>query len=149
MNVLRYEPNNVFAQFHNEMNRLLHNEPGHTQAARTLDERGAKAWAPAVDVKEEDERFVINADVPGVSPKDIEITMDDGVLSIKGSRNSDSHDATQAYAKVERVYGEFERRFNLPDSADSESIAASSENGVLSISIPKKAVMQPRRIEIQ
>lgn len=105
-------------------------------------------WAPRVDIKEEAERFVIFADIPGVEPRDIEIHMDKGVLTIKGERNAESRSATDRFSRVERVHGSFYRRFALPDSANAEGISATGKNGVLEISIPKKPETTPRRIQV-
>lgn len=105
-------------------------------------------WAPRVDIKEEPERFVIFADIPGVEPKDIEIHMDKGVLTLKGERSSDSAKESDRFSRVERVHGTFYRRFALPDSANAEGIAATGKNGVLEISIPKKPETTPRRIQV-
>ena len=88
-------------------------------------------WAPMVDIKEEADRFVIYADLPGIEPKDVEILMDKGILTIKGERKSESNEQTERYSRVERRYGSFHRRFALPDSADPDGISASGHNGVL------------------
>lgn len=105
-------------------------------------------WAPRVDIKEEDKRFVIFADVPGVDPKAIEIHMDKGILSLKGERASESKEANGQFTRVERTHGTFYRRFALPDSADADGITAVGRHGVLEISIPKKPETTPRRITI-
>lgn len=105
-------------------------------------------WTPRVDIREEDQRFVIFADVPGVQPKDIEISMDKGILSIKGERKSETKEDNSKLTRVERSYGAFQRSFALPDSANAEGITAAGKHGVLEISIPKKAQAAPRRIEI-
>ena len=105
-------------------------------------------WAPMVDIKEEADRFVIYADLPGIEPKDVEILMDKGILTIKGERKSESNEQTERYSRVERRYGSFHRRFALPDSADAEGIVASSRDGVLEIRIPKRAEAAPRRIQV-
>ena len=105
-------------------------------------------WAPRVDIREEDKRFVIFADIPGVDPKDIEVNMDKGILTIKGERSSESVTENGQLTRVERSSGTFYRRFALPDSADAENISASGKHGVLEISIPKKAETTPRRITI-
>lgn len=103
-------------------------------------------WAPQVDIKEEEKRFVILADVPGVDPAQIEVSMDKGILTIKGERAADGD--LNRFTRQERVNGTFHRRFSLPDSADAEGITASGKFGVLEISIPKKAETTPRRISI-
>lgn len=104
-------------------------------------------WAPAVDIREEDKRFVILADVPGVDPAAIEVSMDKSILTLKGERSVENG-ADGKLTRQERVHGTFHRRFALPDSADAEGITATGRNGVLEISIPKKAQVQPRRINI-
>lgn len=152
MSVVRYEPINVLRRFQDEVNRVFNDQYHYGQAAAGDADRSrvaTSAWTPAVDVREEAGRFVIVADVPGVEPKDIEITMDNGVLTIKGQRASEVRDEANGYSRVERASGSFHRRFSLPDTADAQAIAASSSHGVLEVSIPKKAAVQPRRIEVQ
>lgn len=101
-------------------------------------------WAPQVDIKEEEKRFVILADIPGVDPAQIEVSMDKGILTIKGARAT-AGDPIR-FTRQEREHGTFHRRFSLPDSADAEGITASGKFGVLEVSIPKKAETTPRRI---
>lgn len=106
-------------------------------------------WAPRVDIKEEPERFVIFADIPGVDPKDIEVQMDKGILTLKGERASEAGSEGERYTRRERAWGSFYRRFALPDSADADGITATGRNGVLRIDIPKRPETTPRRIEVQ
>lgn len=105
-------------------------------------------WTPRVDIKEEADRFVILADLPGVDPGDVEVLMDKGILSIRGERQSEARDGDASFSRVERRYGSFHRRFALPDSADPEGVTASGHNGVLEISIPKRPETTPRRIQV-
>lgn len=105
-------------------------------------------WAPRVDIKEEANRFVILADIPGVDPKDIDISMDKGILSIKGERKAQTALENDRYTRLERSRGTFYRRFSLPDSADAEGIKATGRHGELEISIPKRPETTPRRITI-
>ena len=105
-------------------------------------------WAPRVDIREEVGRFVILADIPGVDPKEIEVHMDKGILSLKGDRPSETKEQNGKFTRVERTHGNFHRRFALPDSADPEGITASGRNGVLTISIPKRPESTPRRIQV-
>ncbi len=105
-------------------------------------------WAPRVDIREEPKGFVILADIPGVEPKDIEINMDKGILTIRGERRNESSEEGDKYTRVERSHGVFYRRFALPDSADADGIKAKGRHGVLEISIPKKPESTPRRISI-
>lgn len=106
-------------------------------------------WTPRVDIKEEKERFLILADIPGVDPSEIEIHMDKGILTLKGERNSEQVQETDRFTRVERARGQFHRRFALPDSANPEGISATGKHGVLEITIPKRPESTPRRIQIQ
>jgi HSP20 family protein len=115
----------------------------------TRGEVTAAAWAPAVDIKEDDGAYVVHADVPGVDPKDINLNMENGVLTLRGERKSETKEEKQNYHRIERVHGTFYRRFTLPDTADSENISAKYNNGVLEVRIPKQEKVLPRRIEVQ
>lgn len=105
-------------------------------------------WTPAVDIREEAQRFVILADIPGVDPQEIEIHMDKGILTIKGERKAEADADGVKTSRAERTVGSFHRRFALPDSADADAISASGRHGVLEIAIPKKPQTTPRRIAI-
>ena len=112
------------------------------ETARTV------AWIPSVDVHEEAERYVVRADLPGVSPNDIEITAEAGVLTIKGERKGGTQTEGN-YQRVERVAGNFVRRFTLPEAAQTDAIKATHVNGVLELSIPKQVKPEPRRIKVE
>jgi len=105
-------------------------------------------WMPRVDIREEPKQFVLYADIPGVDPKDIEVQMDKGLLTIKGERSAESTTETERYSRVERTHGVFHRRFALPDSADPDGITATGSHGVLRIVIPKRPESTPRRIQV-
>ena len=108
-----------------------------------------QAWVPRVDIKEEAERFVIFADLPGVDPNSIEVQMDKGILSIKGQRSTGTAEEGARFSRIERAHGTFSRSFALPDSANPEGITAAGRHGVLEITIPKRAETTPRRIQVQ
>ena len=105
-------------------------------------------WVPRVDIKEEVDRFVLYADLPGVDPQDIEVQMENGMLTIKGERHSEDRSETASFSRIERSHGSFHRRFALPDSANPDGITASGDNGVLQIDIPKRPETTPRRIQV-
>ncbi len=106
-------------------------------------------WAPSVDISENEKEFTLLADIPGVNPKDIEISMEKGVLTIKGERSTENVEEGENYRRVERQSGQFYRRFTLPDSANADKIEAKSEHGVLRITIPKQEVAVSRRIDVK
>jgi len=105
-------------------------------------------WVPRVDIKEESDRFVLYADIPGVDPQEIEVQMDKGMLTIKGERRQETGLDGENFSRLERRHGSFHRRFALPDSANPEGISASGKNGVLQITIPKRPETTPRRIQV-
>jgi len=129
--------------FSDAISRLFDAEPGDQSDVVTSE------WAPRVDIREEAKRFVIDADIPGVEPKDIEVNMDKGVLSIRGERKTEYKGDDPRFTRVERAHGVFHRRFALPDSADANGVRASGKNGVLEIVIPKRPETTPRKIDIE
>lgn len=137
-----YEPLDLLNQFRNyqSLPSLFKDEDSNIFTSR---------WVPAVDIKEEEKAYVIHADVPGVKPDEIDVSMEGGLLTIKGERKEDKEEEKEGYKRVERVRGSFYRRFSLPDNADAEKIDASSENGVLKIVIPKKTAEQAKKIKIK
>ena len=146
MTLMRYEPFNLLSQFQREVNRLL-------DASRFGDEETGHSlvadWAPAVDIKEEPNQFVIHADLPGVEVKDIDIALENGVLTLKGQRAMEQREESKNYRRVERVRGTFLRRFSLPDAVDAEKVTAKCRDGVLEVLVPKRETAQPRRIAIE
>ncbi len=145
MSLIRYQPWENLNRLQRELSHMF--EPLVTQ--NNDDAINASDWSPAVDVKEEETQFLIQADLPGVNPDDIEVHMDNGTLTISGERESEKKEERDGYKRVERSYGSFLRRFNLPESADAESISAKSDHGVLEITIPKKTTELSRRISVK
>ena len=145
MALVRYQPWGMLNQLHQEIDRLFdtHSREEENGSVVTSD------WAPAVDIKETENAFELHADIPGVKPEDIEVQMDNGILTIKGERRSEEKVESEGYKRVERQWGTFYRRFSLPDTADAEKINAKSENGVLQITIPKLEKVQPRKITVK
>ena len=107
-----------------------------------------KAWAPAVDVEEREDAYVVTADVPGLDRKDVKVTHEDGVLTISGERKLEPQDGGERH-RVERVYGAFSRSFNLPPAADAGKVRAAYKEGVLTVIIPKREEAKTRRIEVK
>ena len=136
-------PRHFHADLHQVFGALLND------AAPAKTEAPAAAWTPRVDIREDAERFLILADLPGVDPKSIEVNMDKGVLSISGERKTEDATGDGHYSRIERKQGAFVRRFTLPDSANPEGIVATGKHGVLEVSIPKRPETTPRRIEVQ
>lgn len=106
-------------------------------------------WAPAVDIKETPEAFLIEAELPGLNKDDVKVTVHDGVLSVQGERRKVDETSDEKQHRVERLYGSFLRRFTLPDNVDESSIQARFNDGVLSLSLKKVEPAQPRAIEVE
>jgi HSP20 family protein len=145
MTIVHYEPWRLFNRFQRDISRAFSEDASASEAANSSD----VTWLPVVDVHEEAERFVVRADLPGVDPKDVEITAEKGVLTIRGQRHAEKHDNANGYERVERVSGAFLRRFSLPESAETGAIKAKQSNGVLEITIPKSPQVQPQRISVE
>ncbi len=143
MAMVRYNPFGM-GELQNEINRLFTNM-GDSESS------GATAhWVPTVDIQEYDNRFQLYVDLPGVEPKEVEITLDNGVLSISGERGDLTASGNEEIVnrRSERGHGRFYRQFILPDTVDADNVNAKGMNGVLEISIMKQAKAQPKRIEV-
>ena len=141
MAIIRYEPWGLLNQLQKELERSRDDKSGEGTVATA-------EWAPAVDIKEEVDKFVIHADIPGVKPEDIEVSMEAGVLTVKGEKESEAKTEKEGYKRVERTYGSFYRRFSLPDTADGDAINAKCKHGVLEIIIPKREAVKPKRLSV-
>ncbi len=142
MTIVRYEPWTLLSRFQRHFERALGETLEDTPSASV-------SWIPHVDIREEADRFVVVADLPGVETKDINVTAEKGMLTVRGERRSEKKSSADGYERVERATGTFLRRFTLPETADAEAIKAAHVNGVLEISIPKRPQEQPRRVTVQ
>lgn len=145
MTLITRDPWHLMQQWQNESNRFPFHPTTHDDTANIV----GGDWVPAVDIKEEDDRYVIHADIPGVEPEKIELSMENGMLTIKGERRDETIEEKENYKRVERSYGSFYRRFSLPDNVDPENISASGKDGVLEVVLPKTEAMKPHKIEIK
>jgi HSP20 family protein len=143
MNIVRFEPWRLMGHLHREFDHLFADAQGNGAA------QASATWAPAVDVHEEPERFTVHADLPGVLPADIQVTADKGVLTIRGARRFEKRENNKGYERLERIEGDFLRRFTLPEDARAEEITAGHVNGVLEVVIPKQPVVEPRRVNVE
>ncbi len=148
MSLIQYEPISALTKLRDQLNKLY--EPDFFPSLWGEESNIVTSnWTPSVDIKEEDDQFVFLADIPGVDPKDIEVTSENGTLTIKGERKTESEEEHEGYKRVERSHGSFYRRFSLPDSADTKQINAKSKNGVLEIYIPKTEKVKAHKISVK
>jgi HSP20 family protein len=106
-------------------------------------------WVPAVDIIEGKDQFLLHADVPGVNPEDVEISLEEGVLAVSGVRNAEVLGENTDVRRAERLTGRFSRRFTLPETTDADRVTAKIRNGILEVVIPKLPEVQPRRITVE
>lgn len=149
MSLVHYDPFGR-GSLQNEINRLFNNIDDSESSGATA------GWVPTADINEYHDRFQLFVDLPGVDPKAVELTLDNGVLTISGDRGlkelsgdaNDGDNDQMVQRRRERAAGSFHRRFILPDTVDAEKVQAKNQLGVLEITIPKQAKAQPRRIEV-
>jgi HSP20 family protein len=146
MALIRWEPARELGSLQSEMNRLFNTffEP----PAGGANGASLRRWAPAMDVVETDEHFILRADLPGLSEEDVSIELEDNVLTVAGERKAEHEDRKEGYYRVERAFGSFARSLTLPEGVDPDAVAASFDRGVLEVRIPKPEERKPRKVNI-
>jgi HSP20 family protein len=148
MKLTRWEPFREADDFFRHFgNSLLGRWPQGERAANQVE-----AWTPVADISETDREYLLKAEVPGVKPGEIRVTLDNGVLVIEGERRFEQEDKSEKSHRTERFYGSFERRFTLPEDADALAISAEGKDGVLKVHVPKRTVAPPatpRQIKVE
>jgi HSP20 family protein len=146
MAIVRWEPLREFTTLQNEMNRLfgsVFDEPAAGNGG-TL-----RRWMPAMDLLETESHFVLRADLPGMSEEDVNIEVEERVLTVSGERKAEHKENKDSYQRIERAFGSFSRSLTLPDGVDAEAVSASFDRGVLEVQIPKPEQRKPRKISIE
>jgi HSP20 family protein len=146
MTAFRNEPWAVLNQLQRHLNHYLDGD--NTNSDHSASSAATADWIPAADIAEYADRFVMKIDIPGVDPNGVEITLEQGVLSIVGNREHEEAEGNVQRARTERPAGRFHRRFSLPETVDSNGVRAAGKFGVLEIVIPKQPKAQPQRIKI-
>lgn len=147
MAITHYQPRSFLSDLQGELNQFFSPATFRTREGETG--MTASDWVPSVDIKEDEKQFSIHADVPGVKAEDIDVSMENGILTIKGHRESEKKEEKENYRKIERSSGTFLRRFTMPDTVDAEGITAKTKDGVLDIKVPKSTKAQPRKITVE
>ncbi len=139
-------PFNALNEIHRELSRVFDNRRAYTLEPIAY---STANWSPQVDIKETDTEFTVSADLPGVTPEEVDVTLHNGILTIKGERSSDKDTEKDGYKRRERIRGSFFRQFTLPESTNEDAIKAKSVNGVLVITIPKAEKPKPLSITVE
>jgi HSP20 family protein len=147
MTVSRFEPWSLFDALQRDLDRVA----GRRLTAPDAPENGHSVadWIPPVDIIEKNDAFLLRADVPGVKPEDIDISMENGVLTVSGQRYQEASDDTGGAKRLERSHGRFYRRFTLPETASADEITARCTDGILEVVIPKQPEVKARRITVE
>jgi HSP20 family protein len=143
--IVRWEPLRELSSLQTEMNRLF-NAAFDTPSGGGGG--GMRRWTPAMDLLEIDEAFVLRADLPGLGEEDVNIELEDNVLTLSGERKAEHEDKREGFYRLERASGSFSRSLTLPKGVDADAVTASFSNGVLEVHIPKPEESKPRRVEI-
>src|SRR5467141_1060742 len=139
----RWEPPRGLTTLQDQINRLFSDS-----LDRTGEEGSLTAWAPAVDIYETEHELVVKADLPDIDPKDLDIRVENNILTIRGERKFEKKVNEDNYLRVERAYGTFSRSFTLANTVNADAIKAEYQNGVLTLSIPKKEEAKPKQIKV-
>jgi HSP20 family protein len=149
MALIRWEPVREIGTIQNEMNRLFNtlfespSHPGNGGAGAPL-----RRWIPAMDLVETEDDFVLRADLPGLSEEDVNIELEDNILTISGERKAEHEERKEGYYRVERSSGSFSRSLTLPEGVDPDAVKASFDRGVLEVRVPKPEAKKPRKVAI-
>lgn len=144
MKIIRWDPFMDLVPLKVRMNRLF--EEAFTP--REEEDFVASTWNPSVDIYETEKSLVLTAEVPGLDEKDIEIKIEDSTLTLHGDRKFEKETKEDNYHRIERAYGSFYRSFTIPRNIDQDKIKAESENGILKVTMPKKAELKPKKVKI-
>jgi len=146
MAITRWDPLKDMLGLQERMNRLFEESLVRSRAG---DEDLAQgAWAPAVDIYEDEERIVLRADLPGVAPEQLNVRVENNTLTLSGERRFEKDVKRESYHRVERQYGAFTRSFALPGTVDADRIQAEHHDGVLELTLPKREESRPKQIKI-
>ena len=146
MSISRYDPFRDLRTLQDEVNRLFTGN-----VARAFDDEGIArgSWSPSVDIYENKDQIVLEAELPGMKREDFDLSVENNVITLRGERHFEKKEETDNYHRVERAYGSFVRSFTLPNTVSAEGAVADYRNGVLRVTLPKRAETKARRIEIK
>jgi HSP20 family protein len=142
--IAKWEPFSGLSTLHDQVNRLFNETMFHGRD----EELALTTWAPAVDIYETPDALVVKADLPDMQEKDIDVRVENNLLTIHGERKFEKNISEDNYLRVERSYGSFSRSFSLPNTVNAESIHAEYKNGVLTVNLPKREESKPRQVKI-
>ena len=148
MAIVRFEPFRDLVAVQNRLNRIFDDAFGGNPRASEEDWALGGQWAPSVDIFEHEGNLVLKAELPGIEPKDVDVHVENNVLTLRGERKFESEVKREKYHRVERAYGTFSRSFTLPNVVDTEKIKAEFKDGVLQVTLPQREEAKPKQIQV-
>ena len=146
MNLVRWDHLKGLEEVSNRLNRIFGRSSASTEPGQEM--LAMADWVPSVDISESDAAYLVKAEIPGVEKEDVEVTIQDGMLTIQGERKQEKEEKGKKFHRVERCYGSFMRSFRVPDDADADKVKAEFKDGMLNITLTKSEKAKPRQVNV-
>ncbi len=146
MNLVKWDPFRELEDVSNRLNRIFGQSLARTESGQPM--LALADWAPSVDISETDTAYLVKAEIPGVKKEDVKVTIQDGMLTIRGERKQEKEEKGKKFHRIERSYGSFVRSFRVPDDADENSVKAEFKDGMLNVTLAKSDKAKPKSIEV-
>lgn len=146
MNLVKWDPFRELEDVSNHLNRIFGRFPARTESGREV--LTMADWMPTVDISETDTAYLIKGEIPGVNKEDVKITIEDGMITMRGERKQEKEEKNKKFHRIERSYGSFYRSFRLPDDVDESAVKAEFKDGMINVTLPKSAKSQSRSVDV-
>lgn len=146
MNLIKWDPFRELEDVSDRLNRIFRRPA--TRAESSQEMLGMADWTPSVDISETDAAYLIKGEIPGVKKEDVRVTIEDGMLTMRGERKMEKEEKDKKFHRIERSYGSFMRSFRLPDDADETAVKAEFKDGMINVSLPKSAKAKNKAINV-
>lgn len=148
MNLVKWNPFRELEDVNNRLNSIFGRLPVRAESGQEM--LAVTDWIPSVDISETDSAYLIKGEIPGVKKEDVKVTIEDGMITLRGERKQEKEDKGEKYHRIERCYGSFMRSFRLPDDAEESTVKAEFKDGMISVTLPKseQAKNKPKQIEV-
>jgi len=149
MNLVKWNPFRELEDVSNRLNSIFGRLPARAESDQEM--LAMSDWTPSVDISETDTAYLVKGEIPGVKKEDVKVTIEDGMITMRGERKQENEEKNQKFHRIERSYGSFMRSFRIPDDADESSVKAEFKDGMISVTLPKseKAKSKTKEIEIK
>ena len=146
MNLVKWDPFRELEEVSNRLNRLFSRAPAHTGSNQEM--MVLADWMPSVDISETDTAYLIKGEIPGVNKEDVKVSIEDGMITLRGERKQEKEDKGKKFHRIERSYGSFVRSFRMPDDVDESAVKAEFKDGMINVMLPKTAKAKSKAVEV-